>query len=122
MDAGAGELKTPSPAPDLIPAENNQTLAENSHSTWNIERGHITSTRNAALHKAAPVLVPIFAFLQNSLTMGKNSMQESGEQSGEQKLPDETLFTLLCYVQPACKPLRRLSCPKKIDLLNRCTG
>src|SRR6266481_3035325 len=35
-------IHTPSPSPDLIPAGNNKTLAENLHGNWNIERGHFT--------------------------------------------------------------------------------
>ena len=35
--------QTPSPAPDLIPAENErQSLTGNSHSDWYSERGHFT--------------------------------------------------------------------------------
>src|SRR6266481_7192916 len=37
-------IHTPSPSPDLIPAGNNETLAENLHGNWNIERGHFTTT------------------------------------------------------------------------------
>jgi hypothetical protein len=33
--------QTPSPAPDLIPAEN---LTRNSHSDWYNKRGHVTLT------------------------------------------------------------------------------
>src|SRR5882724_7625118 len=40
-------IHTPSPSPDLIPAGNNKTLAENLHGNWNIERGHFTSIRGA---------------------------------------------------------------------------
>jgi hypothetical protein len=35
--------QTPSPAPDLIPAENErQNLTGNSHSDWYNKRGHVT--------------------------------------------------------------------------------
>jgi len=37
-------IHTPSPSPDLIPAGNNKTLAENLHGNWNIERGHFTTS------------------------------------------------------------------------------
>jgi len=38
------ETQTPSPAPDLIPAENErQNLTGNSHSDWYNKRGHITA-------------------------------------------------------------------------------
>jgi len=37
-------IQTPSPSPDLIPAGNNETLAENLHGNWNIERGHFRTT------------------------------------------------------------------------------
>jgi hypothetical protein len=34
--------QTPSPSPDLIPAEhNNKTLTGNSRANWYIERGHL---------------------------------------------------------------------------------
>src|SRR6266568_4361294 len=37
------ETQTPSPSPDLIPAEhNNKTLRGNSRANWYIERGHLT--------------------------------------------------------------------------------
>jgi hypothetical protein len=36
----------------------------------------------------------------------------SGEQSGEQKSPSETLFTQFWCIQPDCKPLRRLNDPR----------
>src|SRR6266705_5449925 len=37
------ETQTPSPSPDLIPAEhNNKTLTGNSRANWYIERGHLT--------------------------------------------------------------------------------
>jgi len=32
--------------------------------------------------------------------------RKSGEQSGEQKLPNESVFTQFRHVPPACKPLR----------------
>jgi hypothetical protein len=36
-----------SPSPDLIPAKNQPTLnSRNSHSTWNMERGHISCKEN----------------------------------------------------------------------------
>jgi hypothetical protein len=35
-------IQTPSPSPDLIPAGNNKTLAENLHGNWNIKRGHFS--------------------------------------------------------------------------------
>src|SRR6266436_6829937 len=37
-------IHTPSPSPDLIPAGNNKTLAENLHGNWNIERGHFRTS------------------------------------------------------------------------------
>jgi hypothetical protein len=38
--------QTPSPAPDLIPAENErQHLTGNSHSDWYYKRGHFTATK-----------------------------------------------------------------------------
>jgi hypothetical protein len=36
-------IHTPSPSPDLIPAGDNKTVAENSHGNWNIERGHFSA-------------------------------------------------------------------------------
>ena len=37
--------QTPSPSPDLIPAEhNNKTLTGNSRANWYIERGHLSGT------------------------------------------------------------------------------
>src|SRR6266446_5506929 len=38
-------IHTPSPSPDLIPAGNNETLAENLHGNWNIERGHFMGVK-----------------------------------------------------------------------------
>jgi hypothetical protein len=49
MDAGEGD-STPSPSPDLIPAGDNKTLAENSHGNWNIERGHVTTKAWLVVH------------------------------------------------------------------------
>ena len=40
--------QTPSPSPDLIPAEhNNKTLTGNSRANWYIERGHLTPANPA---------------------------------------------------------------------------
>ena len=36
--------QAPSPAPDLIPAENEQGLTGNSHSDWYSKRGHFMET------------------------------------------------------------------------------
>jgi hypothetical protein len=43
-------IHTPSPSPDLIPAGDNKTVAENSHGNWNIERAHF---RILTSHSAA---------------------------------------------------------------------
>jgi|SRR5580692_4725173 hypothetical protein len=42
--------QAPSPAPDLIPAENEQqNLTGNSHSDWYNKRGHFTTPPNAGI-------------------------------------------------------------------------
>ena len=51
-------IQTPSPSPDLIPAGNNKTLAENLHGNWNIKRGHFTLERyNQILPGAAERII-----------------------------------------------------------------
>ena len=51
MDAGEGD-STPSPSPDLIPAGDNKTVAENSHGNWNIERGHVMNVFSSVMAEA----------------------------------------------------------------------
>src|SRR6266702_8936387 len=55
------ETQTPSPSPDLIPAEhNNKTLTGNSRANWYIERGHLTI--NIVLDLEAAIRIEFLEF------------------------------------------------------------